>query len=599
MHFEPVTILSKSVPKTLKEFSQEERIDINLIDFDLLSVETFISGPPDDEYVHITEVQSILSDTLLNPKVSMIQKYGIRLFPLEDKQNSLKLVLNVNELKTKADISILEGTILSASKDFLQKLKKEIWKKKLRAGLLIDIFEDSLDSTLKKLLNAVPSDRPIQRGIKFNVANAIDITEPMDEKVIKYYEQKYQNSHSIIKGVNTNELIMKYYKPVEGKPGRACDGSFVKAKSPKTLNIKPIFDETITQKDFFSYIEYYANIDGYVKYVNGKYSILQTLTLQEANFKNSRAIQTGIDKDISLHINSSKTSDHDTIGSGVEIEVKNLNVNGAIGSNVRIVAQELNIDAQTHKNSAINVEGTANIKHHRGDLSAYEAIIDVLEIGKVVAKKSIHIKKMLGGEAIAPEVVIDNLLSNCIIKASKSITIKNFMGKNVQLIIDPHAIQSYHQDIQSLQEKISESTKSLRTEHETFAQALTKHVEEAERMKVFKNRVLQAEKNGGTPMKQDLIKIKMYKYASQEFKKQNILLTEEQSRIDLLQMELEKMYQYDLYAKITCQSTYDGHSKVIFVNPKNQEEVSYIPNGIIETISLTLDPDGQRVIQTN
>jgi hypothetical protein len=599
MNFTPVVRTSKSIPKSLLEFSIDRKIDTKLLDFELLSFETLMKKQSFDEYKLIEDPKTLSKDDLLDPSTSIIQEYSIKIMPLKkpNKDQSLKLSIAVNKLKTKAVISILKGSVISSKKGFLRELRDQIWKKKLKAGLFINIFEGSLNSTLKKLSKAAPLDKPLPKDIKFSIALGIEPTPPIDAKLVKIYEQKYKDSISFIEGVDKDELILRYIKPVNGKDGRACDGRYIQVREPRNINLKPVTNDTISHKELEESIEYFANVDGYVEYRDGKFCISKTLKLNGADFKSTGAIETGDDKDISVLIKHSKSASEDAVGSGVNIDVKNLDVDGSIGSNVNISTQKLNVDAQTHRKSKLKVANHANIKLHRGDLVANEAKIDILESGKVTANKSIYIKKMLGGEATAPIVKIDELLSNCTVIASKLIEIKSIGGTNIKLIIDPNSIDSYHKELKELEESIKKTKNIFKTNQENFNNDLKKHLGEADRIKTFKRRILQAKKDGKTPMKQDILRVKIYKKTSDELKKMKNNLDKEELLIKEMESELQKMYESDLHAKIRSKSSYDGHSKVIFINPKNKEQITHIPEGKIGTISLTLNSEGERVIK--
>lgn len=137
---------------------------------------------------------------------------------------------------------------------------------------------------------------------------------------------------------------------------------------------------------------------------------------------------------------------------------------------------ELKIDAQTHKKSEIHVSETANVHLHRGNLKAKDAHINILESGKVEAD-TIHIQKMMGGEIIGRVIHIDTLYSNARIIALESITIQKIEGDGNNLIIDAHAIASYHKQIVDLEAEAKAKTtelvletKELKTRKAVFAE---------------------------------------------------------------------------------------------------------------------------------
>lgn len=300
--------------------------------------------------------------------------------------------------------------------------------------------------------------------------------------------------------------------------------------------------------------------------------------------------------DVSVNINHDKTDNEDAIGSGVKIDVKELSVNGSVASNVYIETEQLNIDAQTHSKSMMTVKDKATIKLHRGDLTAKEAEIDILESGKVTASKSVTIRQMLGGTVIAPIVKIDKVLVNTTIIASELIEINTIIGEHNKLIIDPDSIKSHHDSVEALQEEIKNKKLSLKQEIKDFELTSRSHNSKIDRMKIFQKRVLEASKIGKSPMKQDILRIKQFKKDSQKLALEKESFIEKEKEITNLEEELDKLFNKDLYAKVKSNTLYNGHTKVIFVNLKTKEEVFVIPQGKVEEISLVLNSQNERII---
>ena len=594
MSFSTVERTSSSIPKSLLEFSKEKSIDIKLLDFELISYETLLKKS-DDTIHQVTEDISLAQ--LSDPTLEIIQTYTINIFPLIERENPILLSLSANKERTKAIISIRQASVFTQTPTLFKNLKNEIWKKKLRSGFLINIFEDNLEKQLTKLLNIIPYGKAITKDIQFTVASGLLPIEPIDAKLEKIYEKKSLESASIIAGVTKDELIARYTFAKDGIDGRACNGKSILAQIQNTLDKEPEINDTIRKEEFDEYAEYYAKVDGYPLLYKNILSISNTLQLKEANFKSTANINSGgQDIDISVNIEHDKTHNEDAIGSGVKIDVQELNVDGSIASNVNIATQNLKVDAQTHKNSTMIVRDTATIKLHRGDLTTKNAEIDILESGKVTASESIKVRKMLGGIVIAPIVKIDEVLANTTIIASELIEIKSILGEHNKLIINPDAIQSYHKEVENLKEKIQTKELELKEETAILEKKIREHSSTIDRIKTFQKRVLEATKIGKTPMKQDVIRVKQFKKDSQKLSLEKEQLKEFDLLIIDLEKELDKLCNKDLYAKIKSNTTYDGHTKVIFVNIKTKEELFYTPKGQAAEISLTLNTKNERVI---
>jgi len=596
MQFTPVVRESISIPNSLIEFSKDRKIDIKLLDFELLSYETVFKTPELEEYKILEKNSSLSENELLDESLKIRQEYSIKIMPRKVSTNPIKIKFATNKFKTKAIVTILKGSIFSSGIDLQREIKDLIWHKKLRAGLFINLFESVFNTQLTKLLKLVPCDKKLPKDIKMTVALGVEPTIPIDAHIEKLYELKDDDSKSIIEGIDKDELILKYILAKNGSNGRACDGKYIKIREAQIIDNKPSIDDSINFKEFDDYIEYYANIDGYVTSNKNEYLISNKLTLDGADFKSTGAIDTGEDKDISVHIGHSKTQSEDAIGSGVNIEVKELSVDGSIGSNVNISTQNLNVDAQTHSNSTLEVAENATVKLHRGDLVAKNAEVDILETGKVSAHESITINKMLGGQAIAPIVRVNELLSNCTIIASELIEIKSINGSNINLIINPDAIESYHKNLEELKIRDKELKKELTILKEKFEKDAAEHNSQIDRIKTFKLRILKAQKEGKTPMKQDALRIKEYKRVSENLTTIKTKIDDGDQELEHIKNELQRMYDLEFHAKITSQSNYDGHINVKFVSPKTKEETNYSPDGRVDNISLIVNSNGQRVI---
>ncbi len=597
MNFTPVIRTSHSIPHSLLEFAKERKLATKSIDFELLSFSTLLQREGEKSYELISDPSVITLEELHNPLTSIKQEYSIKIKPKSTK-TSISLVLNVNKLKTKASIKILKTSLFKKSNSLLKDLRDMIYREKLRHGLYIGLFEPNLDKQLTKLLQIVPYDKALPKDVSFGVALGILPQMPRDAQLEKLFEKREESSKNILDGIKKGELVARFIKAKNGVNGRACTGKYLKVREANSTLLKPTIDHTLYEKESNDAIEYFAKESGHVLFANNLLSISQSLSLDGANFKESAVIDAGeLNKDISVNITHKKSHNEDAIGRGVTIDVKELNVEGSIAANVNIATKELKVDAQTHKNSTMEVENSASIKLHRGDLIANDAEVDMLESGKITAHESIYIKKMLGGEAIAPVVKVDELLSNATITASKRIEIKSLHGEHNQLIIDPKAIESYHIKLDKLKVKIKKHKEKVATLEQDFEKRYSEHVTQLDRVKTFQQRVMSAQKSGKKAMKQDILRVKLYKQNSVKLSEEKVLIEKEKTKLASLVQEEEKLENKDLHAQIVVHSSYDGHSKVTFVSVKTGEKIEYFPEGEIETISLTLNDKNERVIK--
>jgi hypothetical protein len=596
MSFTPVTRVSRNVTKSLRDFAYERKIELGSLDFQLIAYETLIKRSGENVYEVLDKTEILCEDELLDPLLEIIQEYTIRIMPKEECKTLSNIILGLaaDKHRVKAVATLMPGSVLAKHKGVLKEFRDAVWKKKLLAGLFIDFFESNLVDQLKKMVTLIPLDKPIGKEIKFSVGNAIAVEPPIDAKLILDYEIA-QKSKTFIDGMGIGEKILTYLKPKPGVDGRGCDGLYIKVREPRAIDPKPKIDATIRESENEDSVEYFTAIDGYVLRNNDSFSISKKLMLQSANFKSTGLIDTGEDKDIAVHIGDGSKKSDDAITSGVKIDVRELNVNGSVGSNVNINATDLNIAEQTHRNSKIEVSNVANIRLHKGDLSAKEANIEILEAGKVTAQTSISIGQMLGGEAIAPIVRVDEVLSNCVIIASELIEIKSIRGSGVKLIIDPQNIEAHHVKIEENKEKIKSLSAQIYAKKEQLAKDIKEHQAGAERIKKFQLKVLQAQKAGQEPIKQDLIRLRQYKKNGEELKLKESALQADIAEVENCELDQERLYKQDLHGQIIHHGEYDGHTQVVFINPKTQEKVVSTPTGRRETITAVIGSKGREI----
>jgi len=315
--------------------------------------------------------------------------------------------------------------------------------------------------------------------------------------------------------------------------------------------------------------------------------------MKSATFKNTGTIDTGDDKDISVNIDSGNSSD-DAIGSGVNIDVKELNVKGTIGSNAKIKATDLNVGEQTHRNSELEAVEHAEVHLHRGKLKAKTAKINILENGTVEAD-DVYVGKMLGGEIIGHNVIVEELTSNTKITASESIEVHKISGDHNKLIINPDKIKSYHDKVEKLKNELKIKKDELKKSEQDYKIKATQHTGKLDRIKVFQKRVLKATKSGEEPKKADIINIKQYKKEALVLQEKSQQLKDAQESMNSIDDELHKLYEAELHAKIIHKENYDGGTQVIFVDVETSNEYKISPDGLYEKLFLQKDGDDKKI----
>jgi hypothetical protein len=586
-----------NITATLREAAKDRHISKEEVDFDLLTVETLIQSEKYKEWTIIEEPleKTFDENTINSPALLIRQEYQIRVRPYtKDILEQVDIDIAFNKAKSKVVATFKKGSIFPCNDKLASLLKREINRKKLRIGFLIGHFEGKLNATLVKLAKVVTCNTPLPKDIRISIAEFSGASYPSNDAIILHYKENESSKKSMVSGVNPDTLIFEYIKPIFGNDGRACTGELIIVPQPKVVydRYHPDTDTVLTQENEKS-VKYYSKIDGYVKNSNYEISISKEIRMESATFRNSQSIDTGEDKDVSVNIHHKNKSD-DAIGSGVVMNVKELNVKGTVGANATVRAQELNVGEQTHRNAKLEAIENATIHLHRGNLKAKTATIEILENGTVKAD-TVHVKKMLGGEIIAHKVFVEELTSNTTIIASESIEIGLITGEHNKLIIDPDKIEDYHEKISLLKTKIKESHASLKEIQDEYAKRVSEHQAELPRIKVFQKRCLVASQQGKTPNKTDLLRIKHYKKKSADFESELLSHATQEKEIEKLNNELEKLYEAELHATITNKGLYDGHTQVLFVDVKTSQEYTMLPQGSYEKLHLVKDGDEKKI----
>ncbi|HEX5328765.1 flagellar assembly protein A [Sulfuricurvum sp.] len=595
--FIPTTILSTNVMQDLKNASLAQRVPIDSLDFDLLSYETSFKGSVDEEW-EILQGDDLLTQTTENeirsPHFLLQQEYQIHI-RLAKPHPYLDLQFTIATDKTKSKvIAVIEPTSTIPLKKGVQEwIKEAIIRKQLRHGLMIGLYDQGVDREINRLIGRIQKEGPLSAPYRLSIGEFFLPTMPINDKIILHYKEA-NDSKSLIEGVNPGDLILEYILPKPGRDGRACTGAHIAVPEPiiKFAPYATVDPETVSTEEDEESVRYYASVSGYVERKNGIFYISQELQIESASFKKTGSIETGIDKDVSLKIKK-KVSSEDAVGMGVNIDVQKLDVSGTVGGNAKIQACEVNIGAQTHKKSQINVSETANVHLHRGDLKAKEANINILEVGKVEADV-IRIKKMVGGEIIGREIYIDTLYSNARITALESITIENIEGDGNNLIIDPHAIERYHQKIVDLEAQIKEKNTQLQTETKNLSMRQSLFNDKNSRIKDIQARVLIRQKNGETPMKADLVRLQQYKLEREALQEATETINTTELALQAMQETLDKLYEADLHAVITHHGIYNGHTRILFIDPKTRREYSISPEGHVTHVRLQKVEDDKK-----
>lgn len=598
--FSPIQKTSRHVLTDLVAAAEQQGTPLEGVDFDLLSYKTYYKGTVEEEW------QPVESDNLLDytteaeiRSITFIlqQEYNIRIRPSSLPNPHFNLICSIatNRHKTQAVAIISPSSKIPLKKGIQGWIKEAIQRKKVRAGLMIGIFESNLDQEINRFLLKLQKDGSLTEPYRLPISECFAPVWPIDDALLPHYK-KIQRQNNVVDAVQPDDLVLEYVFAQKGRDGRNCQGEFISVPEPKIRyeGKIQIDEETLRAEADEKSIRFFALKSGFMKRQNGIFGIGNDLALENATFKSTGSIEAGLDKEINLKIKHKEHSE-DAVGSGVTIDVQKLDVSGTVGKSAKIQACEVNIGAQTHKQSEIFVTEHANIHLHRGNLNAKSATINILETGTVEAE-TVHIDKMVGGEVIAEKVYVKQLYSNAKITALELIEIDSIEGDGNDLLINPRAISSYHAKIDILEMRSRKQSVRLQEKGKEFTAKQIAFKEKFSRIEHFKQKINEAKRSGKPPSKADLIRIQQFKKESDDLQllKEDLQILE--NELHQTNEELEMLYDADLYAKVIHKGVYNGHTKIVFVNPKTDEKHSITPNGFVKTLFLRKEGDERKII---
>ncbi len=594
-----IKIKTFTIVNELKRIAQQWNLPLDAIDFDLLSYETLYQGAIDEDWRTFdgNNLDEITTEVEIRSPLLMIkQEYQLLVHPhILNPYFDLKFTMASDKYKSKIVAVIDPSSKLPLKKGLQEYIKETIYRKKLRSGFMIGITDGNLEQEINAMLLKIQKEGPLIEPYRLPIAHFYPPSAPTNDNILLHYK-KIQRSNNILHGVETDDLIIEYIFAKEGVDGRNCAGEHIHVGSPliRYANAIKTDSESIrAQTDHLS-IRFYAIRSGFVERKNGVFTVSQDLHLKSASYKGTGSLEAGQEKEINIKIGAGQDGD-DAVGSGVNIDVQTLDVKGTVGSNTKIQASELTIGAQTHKKSLIEVEGNATIHLHRGSLKAKHATVDILEAGTIEAQ-SVYVKNMSGGEIIAQRVVIDVLHSNAKITALESIEIKKIVGNGNELIINPRAVQSYLDQITTLESELAKKKLDLQRKGKEYLQKEIILKDQQNHIKQTLENINNAIRKNKEPMKADQIRLAQYKSAIASLKSEEVMIKAHEDAIHAFERKFDNLYKADLQAVITHHQPYDGHTRIRFIDPKTHKVHSITPNGRITHIRLQQEGDEKKFL---
>jgi len=447
-----IIVRTSNVAKELLSVADSHKVSIKKLDFRVLETQTFIRLLSDGEdWIELSqqEIDDISDDMYLNPKFEIKQIHEIEIYSLLESEQASTLDLSIggNATLCKIYLTIKAGTVVTYSETFERDFFELIKKKKLRANLLIGMFDSMMHSNFSDLMAKIRVHRKYLFEVheRYLVAESLEPLATINDKLILHYDAKRKNmdaagridysKRGYIISVVENDLLIEYIKPFKGEIGRNCRGEIMLPKEP-LIRYEPTFtvSEKIKLIDTPKNSEWRAAVGGYVTFEGGMYDIKTEIDVKEISFRSTGSIETQLDADVSINVKE-KDVLKDAIGTGMEVKVNTIHIEGNIGPEAKVTAHKATVEGQVHSSATICAD-ELSINIHKGTAYGKEIHITRLEHGTVEGDR-VFITQAVGGKVRAKEIVIEILGSHVKLTASKRIEIKKLQGGENVFTIDP------------------------------------------------------------------------------------------------------------------------------------------------------------------
>ena len=593
----PTVVRTQNVAKEIFKIAKSYEIKPELLDFNILTVQTYIRMKSDkkeeSEWKEISPSELGELDkekTYLNPDFQMKQTYEVEIFSKrkdDDLYKNFITAVGANATKCKVYLSISAGSSVDYSSGFEDDFVNLIHKRKIRAGIFVHVFDEMLPNVVSRISAKVR----VAQHLEFEqnethlIAEGFEPTPTTNDALILHYEQNQEFNENdkidyaargFIQSVRQGELLIEYIKPKIGKPGRNCRGEYILSTEP-IVRHEPTFkvDDTIRVVEDEESIKYFANKNGYIAFENETYVIKKEVDVCEVSFKTTGSIQSGVDSDVDMSVKE-KDAIKDAVGTGMVVEVTKINIEGNVGSNAKVLAKEAVVQGQTHKTALVKADDL-EINVHKGKAYGKNVRITRLEHGEVEGVV-VKVSQALGGIIRAKkEVTIDICASHVKATATKKIEIHKLQGSENIFTIDPLLQKDTKEDldknqkkIEALEVKLQELKKELKKSNHSVKEATPAFID-------IKKRLMHYKKNGVKMPASFVKKYKQFQSMQERVKNLQTEYERTQDKLNLLATEITSFQDNIFDARIINRDKWVGYNEIKFKLVDPPLEVVYKP----------------------
>ncbi len=577
----PTVVKTDDVAKEIASIAKKYDVKPEALDFNLLDVRTytrFVQSGVETEWKEVKNetLRDIDRSTLLNPDFQIKQVYEVEVFSRLRNKESLeefKIAIGANATKCKVYMQIQPGSILKYFSALKEELRIYINKHKIRAGIYIYIFDEMLEGVISKLSAKAQVEEIIiyETSETILIAESIEPTQTNNGTLVMHYENRKQkedentrvdhSNREFIQSIHKDELLIEYIKPRSSQPGRDCRGRYIE---PKKSEENIAFDFKIDEETIFlveddQSIKYYAKENGYIAFENNTYIIKSEADVNQVSFKTTGSITVGTDSDVNLIVTENDAI-KDAVGTGMEIEVTEIDIEGNVGDEAKIKAIKATVEGLTHKTSLIEAD-EIDINVHKGTAKGKNIKITRLEHG-IVQGENVYIAQAIGGKIYAENVVIDICASYVRVKASHKIEIKKMRGSENTFTIDPLQRRKTKENYENNKGKVEELTaemKKLKKTIESYTHVVKKNLL---LFNDIKKRLMQYKKNGIKLPEAYVKQYKIYQAQMDKLKSLKEELKRVEEKLHLLTSQTDSL-QYSIFdARVINRDKWIGYNEI-------------------------------------
>ena len=593
----PTVVRTQNIAQALFKIAKSYEMEPELLEFNLLDVQTYTRVITQDtqegewEEISVEEAQGFNDEALLlNPHFQIKQIYEIEVYSKksikDDPYYYLKLAVGANATKCKVYLSITQGSKVTYIPRFEHDLIDMINRKKVRAGILVYMFDSMVEDVASKISARVRIAETLEftKSETHLISEGYEPTVTINDALILHYENKKEidenekvdyAARGFIESVYKGELLLEYIKAKKGKPGRNCRGEYMEPKEP-VISHEPTFkvSDSIKIVEDETSIKYYADDNGYIAFEDNTYIIKKEVDVDAISFKTTGSIDSGVDSEVNIIVKEADAI-KDAVGSGMTVEVTEIEIDGNVGSNASVIAKKATIGGQTHKTAKIRAD-ELDINVHKGEAYGKNIHITRLEHGRVEGE-TVDVTQALGGMIHAKDIEIGICASHVKATASNKIEIKKMLGSENCFTIDPllnHDLQDSKKDNEKQIKELEATLRELKKEIDKY-----KHLIKSG-MKSFldiKKRLLHYQKNKVKMPTSFVKKYKQFQNMQQRLKNLEEEYQEKQDKLNLFTTKIASFQHNILDARVINRDKWIGYNEIKFKLIEPPIELVYKP----------------------